>query len=129
MMQDGGSSYPLYKALPQCSLTDFNPTSRTVTLSSSTGEETKHQVSFAVVLIGSRPDLSFLHQDFRRIGVNKTAPIDCKMNTIDINKLTHGVSGSEHLYAMGPLVGDNFVRFISGGALAVVSDLYKKYGY
>lgn len=129
MMQDGGSSYSLYKALPECSLTDFNATNRTVTLSSSTGEEVKHQVSFAVVLIGSRPDLSFLHKDFRRIGVDKSAPIDCKMNTIDINKYTHAVSGTEHLYAMGPLVGDNFVRFIPGGALAIVSDLYKKYGY
>lgn len=128
MMQDGGPSYPLYKALPECSLTDFNVTNRTVTLTSATGEETKHQVSFAVVLIGSRPDLGFLQQNFR-IGVNKSAPIDCKMNTIDINKLTHAVSGSNNLYAMGPLVGDNFVRFIPGGALAIVSDLYKRYGY
>ena len=29
------------------------------------------------------------------------------------------------LYAMGPLVGDNFVRFLQGGALAITSNIIK----
>lgn len=29
------------------------------------------------------------------------------------------------LYAMGPLVGDNFVRFLQGGALAITSNILK----
>lgn len=30
------------------------------------------------------------------------------------------------MYAMGPLVGENFVRFLKGGALAIASDLSKR---
>lgn len=37
--------------------------------------------------------------------------------------LKHGPPG---LYALGPLVGDNFVRFIIGGALAITSHIYKQ---
>jgi hypothetical protein len=30
------------------------------------------------------------------------------------------------VYAMGPLVGDNFVRFLQGGALAITADILRK---
>lgn len=30
------------------------------------------------------------------------------------------------MYAMGPLVGENFVRFLKGGALAIASDFAKR---
>ena len=30
------------------------------------------------------------------------------------------------LYAMGPLVGDNFVRFLQGGALGITSHILRK---
>lgn len=128
MMQDGGSSYPLYRALPECSLTHFNETDRTVTLTTKSGDDLKYHVSFAAVLIGARPDLNFLPQKFN-LAVDKKLPVDNKTNNIDINKLTHSVNGLDGLYAMGPLAGDNFVRFIPGGALAIVSDLYKEYRY
>lgn len=128
MMQDGGSSYPLYTALPEFNLTEFNETERTVRLTSKLGDELKFHLSFAAVLIGSRPDLSFLPQ-YVNLGKNKSVPVDNKTNNMDVNKLTHAVNGFDNLYAMGPLVGDNFVRFIPGGALAIVNDLYKKYNY
>ncbi len=38
-------------------------------------------------------------------------------------KVVHAPSG---LYAMGPLVGDNVIRVIPGGAIAIASDLYKQ---
>lgn len=128
MMQDGGSTYPLYTALPECTLTNIDSEKRTVTITTKTGDELKFDVSFAAVLIGAHSDLSFVPKNFN-LGVNKNLPIDNKSNNIDINKLNYSVSGIDNLYAMGPLAGDNFVRFIPGGALAIVSDLYKKYGY
>lgn len=126
MMQDGGSTYPLYTALPEYKLTSVSTNSRTVILTSSTGKVEELEVSFAVVLIGSRPNLSFLPEEFD-LGVKKQEPIDCKNNTVDINKLNHEVKRFENLYALGPLAGDNFVRFLPGGALAITKDLYKKY--
>uniref|UniRef100_A0A1Q3FAP8 FAD/NAD(P)-binding domain-containing protein n=1 Tax=Culex tarsalis TaxID=7177 RepID=A0A1Q3FAP8_CULTA len=61
------------------------------------------------------------------LGEDPAKPIDCKNNPIDVDKYTNAVLRSPHkgLYAMGPLVGDNFVRFIPGGALSITSALHK----
>lgn len=128
MMKDGGSTYPLYTAIPEHTLVDISKEDRTVKLENVDGKTIEIKVSFAVVLIGSRPNLSFLPRNFQ-LGVKKNIPIDSKNNTVDINKLNHRVNGFEGLYALGPLAGDNFVRFLPGGALAIVSDLYKKNDY
>ncbi|EDO63534.1 AGAP011389-PA, partial [Anopheles gambiae str. PEST] len=55
------------------------------------------------------------------LGEDPTKPIDCKNNPIEVDKYTNAVLRTAHpgLYAMGPLVGDNFVRFIPGGALCI----------
>lgn len=126
MMKDGGSTYPYYTAYPEYTLSDVDESSRSVILTSKSGETFKLRVSFAAILIGSRPNLNFLPHTFN-LGVKQNLPIDCKNNTIHIDKLSHKVEGFENLYAIGPLAGDNFVRFIPGGALAVVADLYKNF--
>ncbi|XP_008196611.2 oxidative stress-induced growth inhibitor 2-like [Tribolium castaneum] len=125
MMKDGGSTYPYYTAYPEYTLSNIDESSRSVILTSKSGETLKMRVSFAAVLIGSRPDLTFLPQEYN-LAVKKDQPIDCKTNTLNINKLTHCVEGFDDLFAVGPLAGDNFVRFIPGGALAVVSELYRQ---
>ncbi|KRT86341.1 hypothetical protein AMK59_482 [Oryctes borbonicus] len=127
-MMQSTSSYSLYTALPEYTLTDYSEDTRTVALTSKEGKEFIYQVSFVVVLIGSRPDLGFLPSEFK-IGVNQNLVIDSKTNPINIDKLRHSVRGYKELYAMGPIAGDHFVRFLPGGALAIVSDLYKKYGF
>lgn len=125
MMKDGGSAYPLYHALPEYSIVSFNDKTRTVTLQSKSGDYVKYSVSFVAVLIGSRPDLGFLPDNCNL----KDGSIDFKNNTIPVDKRTNLVQGFSNLYAVGPLAGDKFVRFLPGGALAVVSDLYHKHGY
>lgn len=126
MMLDGGSTYPMYTALPEHELMDISP-DHIVTLESKTNlnQLKKFRVSFVVILIGSRPDLRFLPSSYA-LGKNRTIPVDAKTNPVDINKMTHEINGYDGLYAMGPLSGDNFVRFIPGGALAIVSHLYSK---
>ncbi|KAL1512781.1 hypothetical protein ABEB36_002312 [Hypothenemus hampei] len=125
MMHDGGSTYPLYTAFPEYSITDFDSVTQLVVLESKTGKEIKVKVSFAAVLIGSKPNLSFLPGKMQ-LGVYPDKEIDSKTNPLNINPITHEVIGQENLYAIGPLAGDNFVRYTPGGAVAVVSELYKK---
>lgn len=125
MMKDGGSAYPLYQALPEYNIINFNNKTRTVTLQSRGGDILKYSVSFVAVLIGSRPDLRFL-PDNVNLGNTRELPIDCKNKIIPIDKRTHLIDNYNDLYAIGPLAGDKFVRFLPGGALAVITDLYNK---
>lgn len=61
------------------------------------------------------------------LGEDPTKPIDCKVNPIDVDKFTNEVlRAPKGLYAMGPLVGDNFIRFVPGGALAITAALHKE---
>ncbi|XP_055916929.1 oxidative stress-induced growth inhibitor 2-like [Eupeodes corollae] len=73
--------------------------------------------------------LSLCHLDDSGIGlgIEPTKPIDSKTNQIDVDKYTNEVHRMpKGLFAMGPLVGDNFVRFIPGGALAITSTLHQE---
>ncbi|ERL87494.1 hypothetical protein D910_04886 [Dendroctonus ponderosae] len=126
MMNDGGSTYPLYTAYPEHSLVDFNSETQTVKLASKAGDEVKLKLSFAAVLIGSRPCISFMPPTMQ-LGIFADREIDSKTNPVEINPLTHEVAGQEGLFAVGPLAGDNFVRYIPGGAVAVVSELYRRW--
>lgn len=129
MIQDGGSNYPLYTAYPEFNLSEIDDSSHSVTLTSKLGEVVKIRVSYVAVLIGSRPDLSFLPGGGKNLATNKNLPVDCKTNPLDIDKVTHCVNGFDNLFAVGPAAGDNFVRFIPGGALAVIAELYKRHNY
>ncbi|XP_058837549.1 oxidative stress-induced growth inhibitor 2-like [Topomyia yanbarensis] len=62
------------------------------------------------------------------LGEDPSKPVDCKSNPIEVDKYTNVVLRTPYkgLYAMGPLVGDNFVRFIPGGALSITSSLHKR---
>lgn len=61
------------------------------------------------------------------LGEDSSKAIDCKTNPIAVDKFTNEIQrvNVKGLYAMGPLVGDNFIRFIPGGALAITSALNK----
>lgn len=86
------------------------------------------QVSKALVLIGAHPNLSFLDNNGRSLGMNPEEPISCRRNPIEVDPFTNRViaANGPGMYAMGPLVGENFVRFLKGGALAIASDLTKR---
>lgn len=61
------------------------------------------------------------------LGIDPTKSIDSKSNQIDVDKYTNEIQRTQKgLYAMGPLVGDNFVRFIPGGALAITAALNRE---
>lgn len=121
------ASYSGYLSFPQCKVVKFRPDRKCV-LELDSGQQIVVQISRALVLIGALPNLSFLHDNGRPLGLNPNETITCRRNPIDVDPFTNSVLAAEGpgLYAMGPLVGENFVRFLKGGALAIASDLHKK---
>ena len=97
-------------------------------VSTLTGESATMRVSFVVILIGSSPNMSFLEEKLTRdLGVVPDAPID-RSNPVNFDLYTNQAVNQRGIYAMGPLVGDNFVRFLQGGALAITGDILRKMG-
>ncbi|XP_012265442.2 oxidative stress-induced growth inhibitor 1-like [Athalia rosae] len=132
MMADGGTNYPLYQALANYNLVDLHPHSdfsnnekKFVTLCAPNGELESFAVSVVAILIGSRPDLSFLDNGGLGLGTDPTRPTDGRSNPILVDDFTYEVkhAPAKGLYALGPLAGDNFVRFIPGGAFGVLTHI------
>uniref|UniRef100_G3NH80 Oxidative stress induced growth inhibitor 1 n=1 Tax=Gasterosteus aculeatus TaxID=69293 RepID=G3NH80_GASAC len=115
-----------YLSFPRYRVAAFRPDRKCV-LESDLGQRTVVQISKALVLIGAHPNLSFLADNGRSLGVNPEEPITCRRNPVEVHPFTNRVVAADGpgLYAMGPLVGENFVRFLKGGALAIASDLAK----
>ncbi len=85
----------------------------------------KVKASLLVVLIGASPNLEFLDEEGLDMGVVQGEPIS-RNNPIDIDLFSHESVKHSGIYAIGPLVGDNFVRFLQGGALAITNNILKK---
>ncbi|XP_041639129.1 oxidative stress induced growth inhibitor 1 [Cheilinus undulatus] len=121
------SSYPGYLSFPRYKVIAFRPDKKCI-LESDSGHRVVVQVSKALVLIGAHPNLSFLHDNGRPLGIYPEEPITCRRNPIEVDPFTNSVVAADGpgMYAMGPLVGENFVRFLKGGALAIASDLAKR---
>ncbi|XP_061147888.1 oxidative stress induced growth inhibitor 1 [Syngnathus typhle] len=120
------SSYTGYLSFPQHRVVSFRPDRKCV-LQSDSGQRTVVQVSKALVLIGAHPNLSFLPEQGRPLGLCPDEAVTCRRNPIDVDPFTNRVlaANGPGMYAMGPLVGENFVRFLKGGALAIASDIAK----
>lgn len=84
------------------------------------------KVSMVLVLIGTNPNLFFLKNHGQYLALDPSKPISCKDNPIEIHPYTFECTKEANLFAMGPLVGDNFVRFLKGGALGIASCLMKR---
>ncbi|XP_030639476.1 oxidative stress-induced growth inhibitor 2 [Chanos chanos] len=117
--------YPDYTSFPEHCVLSFQPDMRCV-LRGPNGTLRVFKVSMVLVLIGSHPDLFFLKEHGQYLGMDPTRPISCKQNPVDINPYTFECTAEPGLFAMGPLVGDNFVRFLKGGALGITSCLLKR---
>lgn len=74
MMSDQGDGYPDYSAYQEHRVIDISEMpDKKVRIMSADGTITSHQVSLMAILIGTRPDLSFLpleYQDGKNLGVS-----------------------------------------------------------
>lgn len=127
MMKDSNNGhYDSYKAIPSSKVTAIK-SDGTIIITSCKDETvvSSVKVSHVIVLIGMHPDLSFLPYQDLKIGVDPNKPVDCKKNPVDITLFNHETVRYPGIFAVGPLVGDNFVRFVQGGCFAVASHVIK----
>jgi len=121
-------SHPGYKPYAQHHVVKID-TNKKVTLhgsNSKTGSMIESvQASLVVVLIGASPNLDFLEEEGCNLGIVLDKPIS-RNNLVDIDLFSHESVRQTGIYAMGPLVGDNFVRFLQGGALAITNHILKQ---
>ncbi|XP_076332455.1 oxidative stress-induced growth inhibitor 1-like [Tachypleus tridentatus] len=126
MMADHSKSYRGYKPYPAHKITSILPSHEVVLESINCGNKCVLHAAYVLVLVGMHPDLSFMPNSGKSMGVLSNEPVNCKTNQIEIYPYTHETVSYPGIFAMGPLVGDNFVRFVQGGALAITSYLHKK---
>ncbi|KAA0712735.1 Oxidative stress-induced growth inhibitor 2 hT41 [Triplophysa tibetana] len=120
------TSYPGYLSFPNHRVVAFKSDGKCV-LEGEGGLQATLQVSMVLVLIGAHPNLSFLSEHGRPLGLDPEEPISCRRNALDVDPYTYECSKEPGMYAMGPLVGENFVRFLKGGALAIACDIARKH--
>ena len=88
------------------------------------------KVSHVMVLIGKRADLSFIKSPAikEHLPLFPGEPLNPRNNPVRIDPFSHECVSSPFtgLYAMGPLVGDNFVRFLQGAALAICNHFWSE---
>ncbi|GAB1288335.1 Oxidative stress-induced growth inhibitor family member 2 [Apodemus speciosus] len=107
-----------YTSFPEHRVLSFKSDMKCI-LQSVSGLKKIFKLSAAVILIGSHPNLSFLKEQGCYLGRNSSQPITCKGNPVEVDAYTYECVKEANLFALGPLVGDNFVRFLKGGALGV----------
>ncbi|KAM8966849.1 oxidative stress-induced growth inhibitor 2 [Pelodytes ibericus] len=112
------SLHPSYTSFPEHCVLSFKPDMKCI-LQSTGGLKKVLKISMALVLIGSHPNLSFLKEQGQSLGHHHNQPITCKGNPVEIDPYTFEATKESNLFALGPLVGDNFIRFLKGGALAI----------
>lgn len=120
-MMSAAEHYPGYKVYGNCQVRCIRPDG---TIELDSGVEIT-DVSHVLVLIGAHPNLNFLPCGGRRLGLAPGLPVDCRANPVQIDPYSHETLALKGLYALGPLVGDNFVRFLQGGALAVTAHIWR----
>ncbi|XP_078526920.1 oxidative stress-induced growth inhibitor 1 [Lissotriton helveticus] len=117
--------YKGYISLPEHFVVRFEDDKKCV-FQDKSGHQVVYNISMALVLIGSNPNLSFLPNNGVHLAVDSEKSAISKRNPIDIDQFTYECTQEEGLYAVGPLAGDYFVRFVQGGALAAASSLLRK---
>lgn len=118
------SLFPDYTSFPEHCVVSFQSDMKCLLQGNNSLKAFK--ISMALVLIGTNPNLFFLKGQGQYLGQDPTKPISCTQNPIDIHPYTFECTKEPGLFAMGPLVGDNFVRFLKGGALGIASCLLKR---
>ena len=125
-LMQGKAHHPKYTPLAQHRVVSFH-LGGMCTLSDKDSRTSDVTVSLVVVMIGGEAQLKFLPDCVSQgLGVKPNCPIEVKKNPVDVDPYTFASDRYPALYAMGPLTGDNFVRFVLGGGLGIAQNIHHK---
>jgi len=113
-----------YTPFPQHKLSEILPNKEVIIEHIHKKSSFKIHVSKILIHVGLLPQLNIL-ENFNDLKEDPDKEFNLKTNPLDIDLFTYESRSCKGLYALGPLVGDNFVRFISGGALAITHGLFR----
>lgn len=113
-----------YTPFPQHRVSEILPNKEVIVEHVNKKSSFKVTVNKVIVHIGLLPDLTFIDNP-EELREDPEKEFNIKTNPLDIDLFTYELRSRKGLYALGPLIGDNFVRFISGGALAITHGLFR----
>lgn len=125
-LMQGAESSPYYTPIPEHKVSEFKDDKVCELINVKDGSTKNLEVSAVVVMVGSRPRLCFLPENLLgRLPMDSAQPMDSKHNPVDVDPFSSQCETVPDLYALGPLVGDNFVRFVYGSALACAQHILR----
>jgi len=117
-----------YQIYPEHVIRSFNKNRMCQLEKLDDGSKMTLECSMVFVMTGGLADLKFISPKIPIRGVNPHDPlIHPTHNPLSVDPYSFTIDGVDNMYAIGSLVGDNFVRFVFGSALGVVNHLNKKY--
>lgn len=119
-LMTGRTSHPLYKALPRSrvlSLAAPNAVKRVAQLSINDDSPIEQSYSDCIVCIGRKAVLSYFPVAQQLLEQKSCLPVD--PDTCAVDQL-------DNVYAVGPLAGDAFVRFLIGGCFAAAKHILSR---
>lgn len=125
--EEEGEDKPNYIRCAQSRISEFRARGFTVA-SPAHVEERWDDVGLGGVFLGSNADLGFLPKKLvERLGSSSShEAINAKRNPVAVDPVSFVTEASPSLYAIGSLVGDNFVRFGVGSALGAAQHIIKE---
>jgi len=122
---ESGGCLQCYTAFQGYEVTRFLEGGEVIICDRETKVEKRIQCGGVLICAGARPILDFLKNEGRHLGVSgKEAVIDSASNPVEIDAISYECIKEADLFAMGPLVGDNFVRYLRGGALGITNSIW-----
>ena len=118
-----------YACRARSSVTHLREGEVTVASGDGTCSERWDDVVLGGVFLGSNADLGFLPEALAaKLGsVSGSGEINAKHNPVAADPISFVTEASSSLYAIGALVGDNFVRFGVGSALGAAQHIARAY--
>jgi len=124
---ESGGCQNCYVAFQGYHVSEFRPNGEVVIVDKETKAKKIIKCGGVLVCAGARPILNFLQNEGRYLGVSDAdVVIDSSANPVQIDVFSYECIKEPNLFAMGPLVGDNFVRYLRGGALGITNSIWSR---